>query len=68
MLFFIFGYDFLVIAVLVVTFYLDWSWCVFLWRFYFLNFVTVIIVILVVTFLTFLIVIVRFCLRCWFDF
>ena len=61
---FLFGYDFLVIAVLVVTLYCDWVWCVLLWKIYFLDCVIFIIIILIII-LDALMFIIRFYIRCW---
>ena len=71
--FLLISYDFLFIAVLVVTFYCDWLWCVFLWQFYFPNCVIIIVLVIILTFLmllvtilTVLMFIIMFLIRCLF--
>ena len=59
--FLLFIYELLVIDVLAVSFYWDQVWFVFFWRFYSINFVIVIIIVLIL-------LIIRFSLRCWFEF
>ena len=68
----LFIHDLIATTVLVVNFYCDWVWCIFLWLFYFLN-CTIVILILLIVIITILVLMVikNFFIdmgrRCWID-